>query len=448
MEFPGTKFTKKFRLIYFILVVLLFFIITPLTILYTAGYRYDFSNGVVKVTGGISIDIKPKASSIYIDDILIKQEMPIRLKNVTPKKYTIRIDAGENYYLWEKEIEVKEKQTIYIKEINLIKKNTPQLFKTGDITKQKISKDGKYLSYILINNNLPEVWIYNLENNEDKIIMRLDINEDFNLNWDEKNDYLIISQNKVPTEKLYVVNAKTTDKIIDLTKKIKEPIDKFVWNNSVEPEIFYSTPDLIYSFKPNTETVYEMTKNNFIDWYMENGKLWTLQYDTDLKTYKIIQDTIGFSNDFAVLNDKKYDNYKIAVAVNNHILIKNIQKPEMTLLTKNENFNLAGEKFYISPFNNWWLIWTPWELRTYSEGEEPQLINRSGEQLENVVPLDEYNTLCLVWGNKTSVLFPYYLVGHDFIAGQINNVEVDSKNKTLYFTAKQDDEKGIYKLNY
>jgi len=444
MEFPGTKFTKKYRIAYFIIVVLIFCIITPLIILHTAGYSYDFTHGIVKETGGISIDIEPKGSEIYIDDVLIKQRMPIRLKNATPGKYTIKINAGENYHLWEKEIEVQKRQTIYIKEIGLIKKTTPQLFKEGNITKQKLSKDGKYLAYILIANELPEIWIYNLENNKDELAMRLGTNEDFNLNWGENHHFLIISENTIPLKELYIINAEKTDEVIDLGKLVKEPIYKFMWGYSNNPEIFYSTLEEIFSFKPSSKTTYDIAQNDFIDWYMEGSQLWTLQYDEDKKTYTVIQDTIGFSSEFKILNNGKYDNYKIEVAKDHHVLLKHKTKPEMILLDKNERYNLAGEKFYISPYNDWWLIWTPWELRTYSYGEEPQLINRSGEQLKQVLPLDKYNTLGLVWADKSTVLFPYYLVRHSFIEGQINNAEVDIENKILYFT----DEKGIWKLNY
>ena len=444
MEFPGTKFTKKYRIAYFIIVILIFCILTPLIILHTAGYSYDFNHGIVKETGGISIDIKPKEANVYIDDVLIKQGMPIRLKNATPGKYTIKIDAGENYYLWEKEIDVEKRQTIYIKEISLIKKTIPQLFKKGNIKKQKLSKDGKYLAYILIANELPEIWIYNLENNEDKLVMRLSTDKNFNLNWGENHHSLIISEDVIPLKELYIVNAEKLDEIISLGKLEKKPIYKFMWNNSNDPEIFYSTSEEIYSFKPSSKTTYDITPNDFIDWYMENGKLWTLQYDEGKKTYTIIQDTVGYSSEFGILNNGKYDNYKIATAKDNHILLQHETKPEMILLDKEERYNLAGENFYISDYNDWWLIWTPWELRTYSYEEEPKLINRSGEQLKQVLPLDKYNTLGLVWAEKTTVLFPYYLVRHALVEGQINNVEIDIENKILYFT----DEEGIWKLIY
>ncbi|MBP6859451.1 MAG: hypothetical protein KBC69_02430, partial [Candidatus Magasanikbacteria bacterium] len=95
---------------------------------------------------------------------------------------------------------------------------------------------------------------------------------------------------------------------------------------------------------------------------------------------------------------------------------------------------------------NWWLLWSEWELWTYSQGEEPNLLNRSGEQLKYTLPLDRYNTLALIWGDRATVLFPYYFVGHDLINEKINLPQADTENKILYFTNEKKD--GIWKLVY
>jgi len=76
------------------------------------------------------------------------------------------------------------------------------------------------------------------------------------------------------------------------------------------------------------------------------------------------------------------------------------------------------------------------------------MLNRSGEQLQQVWPLDEYNTLALIWSDKTTILFPYYDVGHSFLNKKIDSSAVDNKNKILYFSNSQSDKPGIWELNY
>lgn len=93
-------------------------------------------------------------------------------------------------------------------------------------------------------------------------------------------------------------------------------------------------------------------------------------------------------------------------------------------------------------------MWSQWEAWTYSEGEEPYLLNRSGEHLQEIIPLDKYNTLALTWADKTTVLFPYYLVSHDFINEKIEDLSADTENKILYFINQDKNKEGIWKLNY
>ena len=43
----------------------------------------------------------------------------------------------------------------------------------------------------------------------------------------------------------------------------------------------------------------------------------------------------------------------------------------MILLTNTNKHKIDADKFLISKYNNWWLMWSQWEAWTYSEGEEP-----------------------------------------------------------------------------
>ena len=93
-------------------------------------------------------------------------------------------------------------------------------------------------------------------------------------------------------------------------------------------------------------------------------------------------------------------------------------------------------------------MWSLWELWTYSANEEPYMLNRSGEHLQEIAPLDKYNTLALAWADKTAASFPYYLVSHDLLNEKIKNIAVDTENKILYFINQDENKAGIWKLNY
>ena len=93
MEYPQTKFTHSARLLMLILFIIAFFVISPIIIMYTAGYRYDWRNGLLKETGAISVDVEPKNATVYLNGIKLQDKMPIRLNNIAPAKYSLRITA-------------------------------------------------------------------------------------------------------------------------------------------------------------------------------------------------------------------------------------------------------------------------------------------------------------------------------------------------------------------
>ncbi|MFA7654150.1 MAG: PEGA domain-containing protein [Candidatus Magasanikbacteria bacterium] len=446
MEYHGTKLTRNVRRTILATFFALFFVITPLIIMYTEGYRYDFKNGQRREIGAISIDTEPINATVNMDGVEIKSGMPIRLNNITPRKYHVRISAP-NYFDWNKDIEIANKQTFYIKEISLIKKNSPELILPQTATSIELSSDKNYLAFI----NQSTVTLYNTKDNRTTTIHTA-ASADLKISWGPNHNWLVITNKNTPFTTAILINADAPDKKINLAQTTKQPITKLQWKETVDPELFYSTNQEIKSFKPITGNTYLVTKNIFLDWFMENGTLWTLQTTTNTIGFKIIKDTIGFASEYQIADAKNLlknsHSLSIIQAIRDQILLKFNDQSLMLLCTHRAVFKIAGDKFTISPYNNWWLFWTPWELTTYSEGDEPILLNRSGEGLQQVLPMDKFNTLALVWNNKTTALFPYYLVTHDLISSSVTGATADNVNHILYFSGKIKDEEGIWKLSY
>lgn len=455
MEYPNTKFTHLIRLIMLIVFIVAFFVISPMIIMYTAGYHYDWKNGLLKETGAISIDVEPKNATVYLNGIKLQDKMPIRLNNIAPAKYSLHITAP-GYFDWLKEIEVKNTQTNYTKEISLIKKNKPEILINGKIDNLDISYDGRFIIYSLQKNNTTEIWLWDNNNQQATVLSRFNGPESTNILWAEKNNYALIGDAAAPYLHMVVVNAENPAKQTDLAKN-NGPIKKFAWANSTDPQLYYSTRDNIFIYSPITEKSQVITKNNYLDWYMDNGQLWTMQIDTSTKQYSVIKDTLGFNSVFNRLDSTDINlatgktessNLQILAARQNTILLNNSKDSQMILLTNTNKYKISADKFLISKYNNWWLMWSQWELWTYSEGEEPYLLNRSGESLQKVTPLDKYNTLSLQWENKTTVLFPYYLVTHDLLTEKITDITADTDNKILYFIDQTKNKEGVWKLSY
>jgi len=447
MEYPGTHFTRPWRIALLTTFIMAFFIIAPLLVFYTSGYRYDFINGIVQETGSISIDILPKNSIAYLNNAKLKSKIPIRLKNIPPGKYKIKLTA-DGFYDWEKEIILENKHTAYIKEIKLIKKSEPIKIIDGQISNLYLSKNNNFLIYKK-ETKPNEFWLYNLATNQQNLILKETKKNDYQVNWSPTNNFASINSGDFSS--IYIINPTAPEKTWNLAAEEKNKITNFHWNNSNQSEIFYSTKNQLVVIDHTTRQKSLIGKNDFLDWYVDKGQIWGLKNNSLDDYLLIITDAFGFSSNFAKLNNPQNDKEKkweIIYASGKEILLKKVGFSEMIIATQDKQYNFFGEKFLLSGYNHWQIMWTPWELTTYSNQEAPYLLNRSGEQLHKVIVLDEYNTLGLIWADKMTALFPYYFVNHLLINKKINDAVADSQKRELYFSADINDQNGIWKMQY
>lgn len=448
MEYPKTKLTRPIRRFIFFLFIGLFFVLSPAIIMYTSGYRYDFKNGFLRETGSINIDVLPTTAEVYLNNIRIKSKIPVRLNNLAPGKYVIKI-TNKDFFDWQKSIEIKTKETVYIKDVVLLKKNEPILVHEGTIEESAISANGQFLIYSLIKNNQKEIWQKNLKNNElFKIESGFSATDSLKISFMPNGSYYTISTENPPYKKILLINTQKTERIIDLNEHSKQPIIKYQWKESSYPEIYYATTKQLMTFFPENNSQIFIAKNDFSDWYMENGQLWIIKTNSSTNKASLFRDALGFNNLIFSDFETTADFWEILTAKKDFILLKKKNQPEILLLANEKKYTIAGEKYIISKYNDWLIIWTPWEIWTKAQNEDPVLLNRSGLQLEQVIPLDKYNTLGLVWNDNTTALFPYYLVSHNLLPQKINTATSDSDNRTLYFGGKYNDKEGLWKLEY
>ncbi len=415
--------------------------------MYTSGYRYDFQNGLLKETGSLNIDVLPSTAEVFFNNIKIKSEIPVRLNNLTPGKYTVTIKK-EGYFDWYKNIEINNKETVYIKDVVLLKKNLPTLIHDGTVEEIAFSPDAQYLVYSIKKNDRKEIWQKKTTDDTEAMIVEFTNTDPLQLIFSPNNNFYAISKKQSPYTQVLIINPERPEKISDLAKSSKIPITKYQWKETLSPEIYYSTEKQLMTFFPDNGNQTFITKNTFTDWFMENGQLWILTDNTSTKKAELIKDYLGFNNLFSEDFETSADFWQILTAKDGVVLIKKKNQPEMTLFSNNKKYAIAGEKYLFSKYNNWFISWTPWEIWTRAQNEEPVLLNRSGLQLQEIIPLDKYNTLGLIWAENTSVLFPYYLVSHDLIDQKINTAVSDSDKRILYFGGKYNDKEGLWKLEY
>ncbi len=116
--------TKKIRLILFFLFTFLYLIIVPLLLFYSFGYRLDWKNKKIVGTGCLYLKVWPREATVLIDHKKNKKAgfflNEIIIQGLPLKKYTITV-KNEDYFPWEKTLEILPKVITKIDNVTLIK---------------------------------------------------------------------------------------------------------------------------------------------------------------------------------------------------------------------------------------------------------------------------------------------------------------------------------------
>jgi len=242
--------TKKTRLILLLVCVALFFSLTPFIVLYSMGYRFDFSSMKITATGGIYVRSLPEAENIIIDSKINQKpaffSRDVFVQNLLPKQHSVLVQKT-GYYSYQKNISVKENQVTKLEDILLIKNN---------LAFDVLSKTADYFSFAP---DLRNILIENTDKN--------------GLNF---NYYPIINPNNKKTFLLALSNAKVgaIKWAGDSTKaliEIQNPTGAFYYIFDPEKETQQATP-LSYlnnnsrqiSFNPQNSSDIFYIKNNWL----------------------------------------------------------------------------------------------------------------------------------------------------------------------------------------
>lgn len=100
--------------------ILAFLVISPLLILYAAGFRYNFDKSRIEKVGLLYITTDPKNTTVSVDDQIYTTGRELVIKSLKPGEYEINI-SKEDYFSWQKTLEIFEGQSAFIRDLILFK---------------------------------------------------------------------------------------------------------------------------------------------------------------------------------------------------------------------------------------------------------------------------------------------------------------------------------------
>src|SRR3989338_8433381 len=109
----------------FLAFIALFLVSAPLVVLYTAGYRWQLSQGVTR-TGTLFVASVPDGAQIILNDVAEDERTPAVIKTLLPGEYRVRLER-EEHLPWEKRLMVYENTTTFIDRVLLFADRAPEL---------------------------------------------------------------------------------------------------------------------------------------------------------------------------------------------------------------------------------------------------------------------------------------------------------------------------------
>ncbi|MCF6276636.1 MAG: PEGA domain-containing protein [Candidatus Magasanikbacteria bacterium] len=443
MTYPKTILTSKIRKAINIFLILSFFIISPIVILYTTGYRYDFQTGQVSQTGVIGIDAEPKNAKVFLNNIEIKQDIPIRITNLTPDVYSIRIEL-EGYHIWEKDINVKSKKSTFVNNISLYKKSNPIpiLNSFENIVNVDFSQDGKYALLTSKKEDIYEVKLFETNSKQISTITRTTNEEIPETSWSPFGNSAFIKTINDTNTTIDIFSTAIPDNANSFIFETKYLDKNIQWKNSTLPTIFIKENHKIKQLGLTGEKT--ITSNlNENNWFVdEKNNIWII--DNTKKSLK----RLGSRQNDIPYKIGQFGN-KIIDINSQRAILNNSQKTTIIKLDTQESETIKTNSFIFDQQNNKWISWSPLEIWEISENGDSNLINRTSDRIKTVNHFNKFGVLLLTSESSISTFDRNYLLSHELLENTaVKEISVNKKKQAIFFWGIVDGTENFFELEY
>ena len=453
----------------------LFFVLLPIILNYSRGYRFDTNKNEMVRTGGISINSNPKNAQVFLNgnhkepNFFEKALLPFKnvfgirkmggttpaiFQSLLPDEYNIEV-TKEGYHLWQKTLDVYAEQVLFAENINLFLQN-PEVenIVPANVYVEVFSPDKQNLAYVTKNSDKWELHILDLGTAADSLAY-VSSYEIKNISWSQDNsnlffrtqaneDYIFIDANN-PEQITYLKNFSSTE-----TVSSNLEFDNLRWG-SASNKLYAQYGHIIYEININTQSIdifhefsYQDTES-IVDFFVKGGDIWAIQLlseRAELKKFQVqkiapennseISQTVSIlptSIDYEFVHFEK-DLVSIKNSQSKNIFIIN---PSITHLEKSIIAKFFANDIVWDGNQNRILYWDNFEVGIVSLNKEnedlpshQQIISRYSQQISKAAWSDDENNIILGLENE------------------LYAIEVDSRDKrNIHLLAKPDSIKSF-----
>lgn len=444
-----TRLTRPMRVGIMAFLILIFCVVSPLIIFYTAGYRYSWKEKKIKQTGVISIDAEPRDAMVTLNTVRINKKLPIRLTNRAPGTYHVSIEK-EGYRTWEKDIVVTSNQTTYIKDLTLFKNATPnnQPINEGKLQTIIGTFDDHRMMLISKKEKSYTIFSYNTEDNTALPIVEYTGAAIPEISASPYSRTALVITKNLDAKNVYVFSIDDPGHPAKFSFPKDAPL-RYYWANTFYTNAVYvQSGTTIYRLTADgTQTVVAHTAHTI--WGIDREEnLWTID-----KNILYLSQSRSAPVRIASFNeDKKITD--IIDITSNRIIARTddgiaVVKLAADTHEKQDVQYLPTPMLYRHLKNSEWWAWSEWELWNIAENGNVTLLNRSGDKMKRVRPMDEFGGVLVVTEKELVGFNPgYYVSIHLGDASEVTEAAVDTKARKIFFVGKYDNQDGLFELAY
>ena len=409
--------TKKTRTILFLIFLFLFLGIAPAAIFYSQGYRFDIDSKKITQTGGLFLKVEPKQAEIYVDGKLTKKTDfffgSAFIENLLPKKYTIEVKK-EGFYLWEKNLEIREKEVVEAKNIVLFPKNLNFNLLTKGVEDFWFSPDGKK---IILKESSEKGWalkLYDAEKNiKSHLIEETDVYQKgadlMGLTFSEDSKEIYLDVGMKEQEKTFALKLDKLPPV--LNEKIPTeniPIENIIIYKKINGDIYY-LDNLGFLFK---------TDSSFGPRLKINEKPFPVKEETEYEIYVFSDFVFLRENDTLYLfspESKSFEKFfeginALKISPDNKKLVYLSDSEIWTLFLKekyDQPTKKAGEKLFLLRLSEKIrdCFWLNPDYLIFNSGNRVKIAEIDDRDRINIIDLVDFNNPKIFWDQANKKLY-------------------------------------------
>lgn len=440
--------SKKFRDFLFIAFIALFVFITFFVSVYAVGYSLNISwpprfNQIFQRTGMLILDSEPTGASIFLNDNKQRRSFfldlgrdeittPVKIKNLAPGEYTLRLEK-EGYWPLEKKVSIYPGQSTFAEDFILFKRSLPLNLALCGPQEISVSPDSKNI--FLANDGT----IINLKTENSKQLVAS--GGAGNIQWSQDGSQILFNGG------LLKLDGSTSS--YDLSALGKDAND-FYWDEK-NKKIYYRSGSSIACVLTDKNTASTILKGgDYVAYAVRDRLIYTVEKQGEENYLKIYEADNALLRSSSALPSGDYSFYQDDY----HLNLYDRKQQSLYLLSDYSAQSLSRQ---IRPVSSWqwlnknFLIWHN-EFEIYSldtANNRQELLIRVSEPLSGIAWNQAKNYL--IYASDTQIQIvnlsldkktPIVLLK----AEKVSKLYLDEKNQLLYFYAQIGQQAGIYKL--